>query len=495
MLSGLPKTSGSGPRGQWVFLPHSSRQYRWNTPAPRPSAIVLHNRSVRSLVEAGTPRVLLVDDDPSLTRILADGLTHRGFDVTVRHGVAEALAAIHDPGLQVIVSDLRMPAGGGLELCRGVQAARPDLPVVILTAFGTLESAIDVLRVGAFDLLVKPIDSDLLAHGIRRAIAHRTMGLELRRLRKRSTEASGDEDLIGRSPAMQEVRDLIGRVAPSTVSVLITGETGTGKEVVAKLIHRRSGRTGPWVAVNCAAIPEALLESELFGHVRGAFTGATEHRQGLLVRAEGGTLFLDELSEMPLPLQAKLLRAIQERMVRPVGADREVALETRILAATNRDVEQAVADGQLREDLVFRLAVVTLELPPLRQRALDILDLAHHFVRAAAVEHDRNVTGLTPQAAERLLNYAWPGNVRELYNCVERAVVLARYETLTPEDLPDRIREHTGAVPGLIDDEHILPLAEVERRYVRHVLEVTGGNKSVAARLLGIDRKTVLKRS
>lgn len=436
---------------------------------------------------------MLVDDDPALARVLGDGLRRRGFDVVVCSGVAEALAAVHDPRLQVVVTDLRMPAGGGLALCRGINAARPDIPVVILTAFGTLEAAVDVLRAGAHDLLVKPIESDLLAHGVRRAIAHRSMGLELERLRSAVHRPDPSTGLIGRSSPMGEVRDLIARVGPTSVSVLITGETGTGKEVVAKLLHEASDRAGPWVAVNCAAIPPSLLESELFGHVRGAFTGAAQDRDGLLVRANGGTLFLDEISEMPAALQAKLLRALQERTLRPVGADRETAFDIRVVAATNRDPQEAVAEGQLREDLLFRVAVVTIELPPLRQRALDVLDLAHHFVRRAAKEHGREVTGMAPQAAERLLNYSWPGNVRELENCIERAVVLTRYATLTVEDLPARVQEHAVAA-ALPTEERVLTLAEVERRYVRHVLEITGGNKSVAARLLGIDRKTVLKR-
>jgi DNA-binding NtrC family response regulator len=439
-------------------------------------------------------RVLLVDDDPSLTRVLADGLRRRGLDVVECHGVAAAVEAAHDGTLGTVVTDLRMPAGGGLELCRQLREIRPDLPVLVATAFGSLEAAVEVLRVGAYDLLIKPLDVDLLAHAIGRAQRHRAMHLELRRLRAQRPRDDDEAPMVGRSPAMAELRELIARVADSSASVLVTGETGTGKELVARALHRQSGRTGPFIAVNCAAIPEALLESELFGHVRGAFADAAGDRTGLLSRAAGGTILLDEIGDMPLRLQAKLLRVLQERTVRPVGSDEEMPFDARIIAATNRDPETAVAENLLREDLLFRLAVITIEVPPLRARGHDVLDLAQHFILRASDEHDRGVTSVTPQAAERLLAYPWPGNVRELVNCIERAVVLSRYQALTPDDLPPRVREYPGGLPLALTGDRVLTLEEVERRYVRHVLEVAGGNKSAAARLLGIDRKTLLKR-
>ncbi len=425
---------------------------------------------------------------------MSDGLTRRGFEVVVAHGVDEAAEHLADPRVGVVVTDLRMGGGGGLELCRRAQSQRPDVPVVIATAFGTLDAAVELLRSGAFDLLVKPLEIERLAHAVDRARRHRGMHLELQRLREQTAPADDATWLLGRSPAVRELRELVARVATSAASVMITGETGTGKELVAKALHRLSGRSGPFIAINCAAIPEALLESELFGHVKGAFTDAVRDRPGLVARATEGTLFLDEVGEMPLRLQVKLLRALQERRVRPVGADEEVPFDARIVAATNRPIEAAVADGLLREDLVFRLAVITIEVPPLRDRGQDVLQLADHFLHRSAREHGRPVTSITPQAAERLLSYTWPGNVRELDNCIERAVVMARFDALTPDDLPARVRDHVAPLGDVLPGDRILTLDEVARRYARHVVEITGGNKSAAARLLGIDRKTLLKR-
>jgi two-component system, NtrC family, response regulator AtoC len=445
-------------------------------------------------VGGGVHRVMIVDDDPALTRVLGDGLVRRGFEVMRYGSAAEALAGIHDPALEVVVTDLRMPGPNGVELCRAIAQARPDLPVLLMTAFGSLEAAIDVLRAGAWDLLIKPVDVDLLAHALLRASTSRSMRLELARLQE-AAPSPGPTTIIGRSAVMQELLALVERVADTSATVLLTGETGTGKEVVARALHERSARRdGPWLAINCAAIPEALLEGELFGHVRGAFTDARSDRRGLLLRADGGTLLLDEIGELPLHLQAKLLRVLQERRVRPLGGDDEIEFDTRIIAATNRDLEQEVRAGRFREDLLFRLAVVMLEIPPLRRRENDVLMLAHHFLRRAAARHARPVTGITPQAAARLLAYHWPGNVRELENCIERAVILARYASLTLEDLPERVREHASALPTLLADQELISLAELERRYVRHVLAATGGNKSVAARILEVDRKTLARR-
>ena len=438
--------------------------------------------------------MLVVDDDPALLRVLGDGLGRRGFAVVRCAGAAEAVERLHDPSLEAVVTDLRMPGENGADLCRAVAAARPDLPVLVITAFGTLDTAIEVLRAGAYDLLPKPVDLDILAHALSRAITNRSMRLELERLRA-AVPRPPEGVMVGRSVAMRELFELVDRVADSSVTVLLTGETGTGKELLARALHDRSGRrSGPWQAINCAAIPEALLESELFGHVRGAFTDARSDRRGLLVRGNGGTVFLDEIGELPGHLQAKLLRALQERRVRPVGSDDEVELDVRIIAATNRDLEREAAEGRFREDLLFRLSVVTIEIPPLRHRETDVLLLAQTFVERAAARHGRAVTGITPQAAARLLAYSWPGNVRELENCMERAVILTRYTTITVDDLPARVREHVPAAPSLLQGEDLVPLAEMERRYVRHVLAATGGNKSVAARILGVDRKTLARR-
>ncbi|HWB77861.1 MAG TPA: sigma-54 dependent transcriptional regulator, partial [Nannocystaceae bacterium] len=382
----------------------------------------------------------------------------------------------------------------GVELCRAIAAARPDLPVLLMTAFGTLQAAIEVLRAGASDLLTKPIDVELLAHALTRACASRAMHLELARLREAAPDP-GPSAIVGRSAALREVLALIDRVADTRATVLLTGETGTGKEALARTLHERSGRhAGPWLAINCAAIPETLLEDELFGHVRGAFTDAKGDRRGVLLRADGGTLLFDEIGELPLPLQAKLLRVLQERTLRPVGGDHDVPFDVRVIAATNRDLDAEVRAGRFREDLLYRLSVVTIEVPPLRRRDNDVLLLAHHFVRRASARHGRSVTGIAPQAAACLLAYPWPGNVRELENCIERAVVLARYATLTADDLPSRVRAHPSALPAEVASTELLTLAELERRYVRHVLAATGGNKTVAARILDVDRKTLAKK-
>ena len=437
---------------------------------------------------------MLVDDDEALVRVLADGLARRGFDVVRCSSAGDALAAVHDAELEAIVTDLRMPGIGGVELCRAIAAARPDLPVLLMTGFGTLQAAIEVLRAGASDLLTKPLDLELLAHALTRACTSRAMRLELARLREAAPEQAPSA-IVGRSAALREVLAMIDRVADTRATVLLTGETGTGKEALARALHDRSGRhAGPWLAINCAAIPETLLEDELFGHVRGAFTDAKGDRRGVLLRADGGTLLLDEIGELPLPLQAKLLRVLQERTLRPVGGDHDVPFDVRVIAATNRDLDAEVRAGRFREDLLYRLSVVTIEVPPLRRRDNDVLLLAHHFVRRASARHGRSVTGIAPQAAACLLAYPWPGNVRELENCIERAVVLARYATLTADDLPARVRAHPSTLPAEVASGELLTLAELERRYVRHVLAATGGNKTVAARILDVDRKTLAKK-
>jgi two-component system response regulator HydG len=305
------------------------------------------------------------------------------------------------------------------------------------------------------------------------------------------------EALIGPSPALDRVRELIARVADSEASILITGESGTGKEVVARALHRQSPRAAhPFVALNCAAMPEALLESELFGHARGAFTDAKAAQPGLLVGAQRGTVFLDEIGDMPMGLQPKLLRVIQERTLRPIGASAEVRIDVRFISATNLDIESAVEERRFREDLFFRLNVIRIELPPLRARPSDILPLAQHFVQRFADDSKKDVTGLSPAVAERLLSYSWPGNVRELQNCMERGVALARFSELSVDDLPERVRAHksTDVVVAGNDPTELLRMEEVERRYIFHVLEAVQGNKTAAARILGIERKTLYRK-
>jgi two-component system response regulator HydG len=325
----------------------------------------------------------------------------------------------------------------------------------------------------------------------------RKLRAELARLSAAVAASRSFQGMVGASPAIQEVFELLARLESSEASVLVTGESGTGKELVARALHRASPRAdGPFVTVNCAAVPESLMESELFGHAKGAFTDARSAREGLFVAASGGSLFLDEIGELPAALQPKLLRVLEERVVRPVGSNEEIPIDVRLITATNRDLETMVADGEFREDLYFRVNVVHVELPPLRARGGDVLLLARHFLERLAATEGKEIKGLSPPAAERLLAYPWPGNVRELRNCMERAVALARYDEIRVEDLPPRVREHERAQVIFTTDDptQLLSMEEVERRYIDQVMEAVGGNKTKAARVLGFDRKTLYRK-
>jgi two-component system response regulator HydG len=443
-----------------------------------------------------TNRVLLVDDDRALCETLEAGLVRRELAVTWCTSGDEALARIDEGDFDVIVTDLHMGQLDGLAFCERVVARRPDVPVVVLTAFGSFDTAVAAIRAGAYDFISKPVQIDVLAIALRRATQHRALRDEVKRLRSAVTGLPTNE-LIGTSSAIRAVQDRIARVADSDASVLITGESGTGKEVVARLLHTASRRhEGPFVAINCAAMPEPLLESELFGHARGAFTDAKEARVGLFARAARGTLFLDEIGDMPLGLQPKLLRVLQERTVRPLGTSAEIPVDVRVVAATNRDLESAIEERHFREDLYFRLNVIHIELPPLRARGGDILLLAQRFLQKTAEREKKNVVGLSPAAAERLLAYAWPGNVRELQNCIEHAVALARYDQITAEDIPEKIRSYKSSHVLVVSDNpsELVPMEVVERRYILRVLEAAAGNKTAAARILGIERKTLYRK-
>jgi two-component system response regulator HydG len=359
-----------------------------------------------------------------------------------------------------------------------------------------METAVEAMRAGAWDFVPKPLKMDALALTLERAVAHRALRGEVARLRRAVAEAQGFGELIGTSGAMRKVYELIDRVAGTSASVLITGESGTGKELVARALHERSSRrSAPFVAVNCSALPEALLESELFGHARGAFTDARTARRGLFLQADGGSLFLDEIGDLPFGLQPKLLRVLQERKLRPVGGDVETAVDVRLIAATNRDLETAVEERRFREDLFFRINVVQVQLPPLRARGGDVLLLAQKFVERMAAASGRSVHGLTARAAERLMEYPWPGNVRELQNCIERAVALTRGEEIDAGDLPDKIAGYRPSAPLELDGPaDLVPLEEVERRYILRVVEALRGNKSMAAKVLGLDRRTLYRK-
>ncbi|MBK8011455.1 MAG: sigma-54-dependent Fis family transcriptional regulator [Deltaproteobacteria bacterium] len=443
-------------------------------------------------------QVLVIDDDRDMCELLQRGLSKHGFGVEWHLECSSALSALAQQDFGVVVTDLKLGQASGLSVCERLASDRPNIPVVVITAFGSMESAIAAIRVGAYDFITKPLDVRALALTLDRAIQHATLREEVTRLRRQVENVRDTKPIIGESPSMRVVYDLVDRVSASDVTVLVTGESGTGKELVARSIHERSERRdGPFVAINCAAVPATLLESELFGHVRGAFTDAKNARDGLFLEANRGTLLLDEIGEMPIEMQPKLLRALQERKVRPVGSNAEREFDTRIIASTHRDLEANVAQGRFREDLYYRINVVRIPMPPLRERGHDILLLAQDFVaRIARRSGKPNVVGLSQSCAEKLLDYDWPGNVRELENCIERAVTLTRFEQITVEDLPEKIRA-LDMPPGFLEstDPRQMPsLEDLERRYIHRVLAAVGGNKTQAALVLGLDRRTLYRK-
>ncbi|HET9988177.1 MAG TPA: sigma-54 dependent transcriptional regulator [Kofleriaceae bacterium] len=443
-------------------------------------------------------KVFVIDDEKEMVELVQLGLKKRGFVVVPFSNGADALAGLTEHDVDVVVTDLNMKGMTGLELCQTLVADRPDLPVIVLTAFGSFETAVGAIRAGAYDFVTKPVEIEALAIAIRRAAERRRLSGEVKRLREVVASTRGRGSLVGASPAMQQTYTLIDQVSATDATVLITGESGTGKEVVAREIHERSRRKdAPFVAINCAAVPEALLESELFGHAKGAFTDAKHSRQGLFAQANGGTLFLDEIGEMAISMQPKVLRAIQERKIRPVGAESEISVDVRLITATNRDLEEMVEAKAFREDLYYRINVIHIPLPPLRARGGDVLLLAQHMLRQYAAVFDKKVMGLSPAAAERLVGYDWPGNVRELGNCLERAVALAHFEEIQVEDLPDKIRNRQAPRSTSITANELpelLTLEEVERRHVMRVLEACHGNRTDAAKILGLDRKTLYRK-
>ncbi len=443
-------------------------------------------------------RVLIVDDEQAMLDVVAEGLASAGgFVVRCETSARLALSALGAEEFDCVVTDLKMTGMSGIELCEKIASNRPDLPVIVITAFGSMDTAVAALRAGAYDFITKPLEVDMLILALERAIKHKNLQEEVKKLRSLVEATQKCEDIVGASQPMRKVFELIDRIADTATSVLITGETGTGKELTARAIHKRSQRgSARFVAVDCAAMPEALLESELFGHVKGAFTDARASRTGLLVLADGGTLFMDEIGNLPLGLQPKLLRALQERVVRPVGGSEEIPFDARIIAATNRDLEADVEKGVFRQDLFYRLNVVNIDMPPLRARGNDVLLLAQHFIELFARRSGRSVRSLSTAAAEKLLNYPWPGNIRELQNCVERAVALTQYEQLSADDLPEKIQKFRRTQFVIADESasDFVSLDEMERRYILRVLESVGGNKSTAARILGLDRRTLYRK-
>ena len=440
--------------------------------------------------------VLIVDDDADMRELICDVLRSRAHQVTSVATGEEALLRLRTDNYEAILSDLRMKGMQGTELLTEVKRLYPDVGVILMTAFGSVDTAVEAMKRGASDYLTKPVKSAELIRVVERVIRETHLRREVSRLRHEVRKEYSFNQILGKSKAIQLIFDLIRRVADSPTNVLITGESGTGKELVAKAIHYNSSRReAPFVAVNCAAIPEQLLESELFGHMRGAFTDAKMDRRGLFEEAHKGTLFLDEISELPLVLQAKILRAIQEKEIRRVGATKPSPVDVRIIAATNLDLAEEVKAKRFRDDLYYRLNVIEMKLPPLRERREDIPLLVDAFLKKCSESRGKEVKGISESALAMLIDYGWPGNVRELENVIERAVTLNRGERISSDDLPSAVQGARGE-RRILDEaaEKTLPLHELEKEYIKKILDKNDGNKYKAAQALGIDRKTLYRK-
>ena len=448
---------------------------------------------------AMTGTILIIDDDRELAEMLRTRLSRRGFNVSLFATARLGFDAVAGDSVDAILTAIKLPDRNGIELCREISAKWPEIPVVIMTAFGSMEAAIAAIRAGAYDFITKPFEFKILELVLERAVHHRRLQATVKRLSLELNQTRSFDELIGESQAMQAMFAKLMRIADSEATVLLTGESGAGKELAARAIHHFSRRNKrPLVAINCSAMPEALLEDELFGHVKGAFTDAQSDRKGLFLAADGGTLLLDEVGELPLALQPKLLRVLEEHSVRPLGANSEKPFDVRVIAITNRNLEEAVAEGSFREDLLYRLNVITVEVPPLRSRGTDILLLAGKYVELFASRQGKAVDGMTNATAQKLLAYRWPGNVRELRNAMEHAVTLTGFSKIIPDDLPEKILhyrpDHGQRVNDLPWAGELIPMAEMMQRYMHHVLQVVGGNQTLAAQILQVDRKTLYRK-
>ena len=440
-------------------------------------------------------RVLVVDDKVEFAETVADGLIDRGYEAVALGSGRNALARLEQGGFDVLVTDLRMPDMDGLDLVAASRKMAPNRPVIVMTAYGAIDSAVESIRRGAYHYLLKPFTTEELSIFLERALDEVRVRKEAAALRTTLGERFSPAGIVGRSRSIREAIDVIERVAKTEVPVLITGETGTGKGLWAKAIHAGSARaTRSFVTINCAALPESLLESELFGHVKGAFTGAVGNHSGLFVEADGGTVFLDEIGEMTTGLQAKLLRVLEAGMVRPVGATKEKAVDVRIITATHRDLRDLVRQKTFREDLMYRLDVVAVQLPALRHRREDIPDLVKHFLEAVREKYPASpVERFSPEALARLLDHAWPGNVRELEHVVERAVVLGKDATAGIETLPPGFGATPAATDATAFEGDVMPIRELQSRYAAWALERMNGHKGRTAEKLGVDSKTLAK--
>ena len=441
--------------------------------------------------------ILVVDDDNAHRTMLRTLVGGWGYDIVEADDGSTAIEKVQERPFDLILMDVRMLKVSGLEALERIKAFNPAIPVTIMTAYSSVETAIEALKKGAYDYLTKPLDFDKLRLTIERAMEHTRLKEENRLLKENLGKHFDMQNIIGRSPAMISLLETVAHVAPSEATVMITGESGTGKELIAGVIHHNSPRKdSPFVKLNCAAITETLLESELFGHEKGAFTGADRRKEGRFYQANQGSIFLDEVSEMPLTMQVKLLRVLQERELTRVGGEKVIAVDVRVIAATNKDLVDLKNRGLFREDLYYRLNVVNLEIPPLTKRRDDIPLLAQHFLGIFVDKNKKKIKGFTPKAMDQLIRYDWPGNVRELMNAVERAVVLARTDYLDDHDFSilQPLLQQSALAPSDFDNIDNIPLEEVEKAAILRMLESVAGNKSEAARRLGITRKTLHKK-
>lgn len=446
--------------------------------------------------------ILIVDDDAAHRVMLKRLISSWGYDVFEADDGAQAIEEVGRRSFDLILMDVRMMNISGIEALERIKKINSAIPVMIMTAYASVETAVSALKKGAYDYLTKPLDFDELQIKIARATEHSLQKQEIEHLKERLGEKFDRRNIIGQSAAMVKLLEMVEQVAPTQATILITGESGTGKEIIANAIHINSNRSqAPFVKINCAALTETLLESELFGHEKGAFTGADRKREGKFVQADGGSIFLDEVSEMSPAMQVKLLRVLQERELTRVGGSEVVKVDVRVIAASNKELKKEIQQGRFREDLYYRLNVVALALPPLRERRQDIPLMAQHFLKVFAEKNAKSISGFTPKALQKLGAYVWPGNVRELMNAVERAVVLSRNNTVDEDELvfpmADQVPSHdgpSGSVTGQTDHLENLPLEEVEKRSILETLQAAAGNKSEAARRLGITRKTLRKK-
>jgi two-component system response regulator HydG len=445
---------------------------------------------------AASARVLIVDDDEAHAEALCEGLEIDGHRCTIAHSGSEGIERLSEESFDAVLTDLVMRDKGGLEVLAEAKNLQPDAAVLLITGHGSVETAVDAMRMGAADYLAKPVRIAELRTRLARALEARDLRRANLELRRQLDKRSGFEGIVGHSPQIQRIFEVLGLVSGTNATVLILGESGTGKELVARAIHANSPRRERnFVAVNCAALSEGLIESELFGHVKGAFTGAVAAKEGRIVHADGGTLFLDEVGDMPLLTQAKLLRVLETREVQPVGGNTPRKVDVRLVAATNRDLRAMVAEGKFREDLLFRLQVVTIDLPPLRERSGDVPMLLDHFLSELAHAHKRDVRGVTPEARAALMRYSWPGNVRELRNVIENMVLLARGNVLTADDVPEQVRERSAtAKRGGAYELAGRTINEVERDLIEANLALVGGNREKAAKMLGMGERTLYRK-